>query len=153
MFNYIYIYIFFFFTVQDSQGCTALHIAITSRHPSCAHILLQQPRLDLSVKDNRGSTPFAAALATKDNETGLAILKREPKAAEQVSLFSFSSSISSLSSVCFSPSLPFPSFLLPSLSSLSLSLAFVVLCYFYFTCACVSIVSVCLCSYCCVCKH
>ena len=122
MFNYIYIYIFFFFTVQDSQGCTALHIAITSRHPSCAHILLQQPRLDLSVKDNRGSTPFAAALATKDNETGLAILKREPKAAEQVSLFSFSFSISSLSrlSVSLHPFLFLPSSF--PLSPLSLSL-------------------------------
>ena len=149
MFNYIYI---FYFIVQDSQGCTALHIAITSRHPSCAHILLQQPRLDLSVKDNRGSTPFAAALATKDNETGLAILKREPKAAEQVSLFSFSSSISSLSRLSVSLH-PFLFLSSSSLSLLSLSLAFVVLCYFYFTCACVSIVSVCLCSYCCVCKH
>lgn len=48
--------------------------------------MLQQPRIDLSLKDKSGQTPFAAALAAKDNETGRAILKKEPKAAEQVSI-------------------------------------------------------------------
>ena len=46
--------------------------------------MLNQPRIDVTIKDSKGQTPFAVALATKDNETGKAILKREPKAAEQV---------------------------------------------------------------------
>jgi len=36
------------------------------------------------VRDKSGSTPFAKALIVKDNAAGLAILNREPKAAEQV---------------------------------------------------------------------
>ena len=36
------------------------------------------------MRDKSGSTPFAKALIVKDNAAGLAILNREPKAAEQV---------------------------------------------------------------------
>ena len=42
------------------------------------------PDLDLTIIDKSGSTPFAMAMSVKDTETGQAILKREPKAAEQV---------------------------------------------------------------------
>ena len=72
------------FFLQDSGGRTALHVSIYSKQPQCSAILLSQPRLDLTVKDKKGQTPFATALATKDHETGKAILEREPKAAEQV---------------------------------------------------------------------
>jgi len=45
---------------------------------------MAHPVLDLAVKDRQGNTPFAAALAVKDSETGQAIVQRDPKAAEQV---------------------------------------------------------------------
>ena len=45
---------------------------------------MAHPTLDLAVKDRQGNTPFAAALAVKDSETGQAIVQRDPKAAEQV---------------------------------------------------------------------
>ena len=54
------------------------------KKPQCSDILLTYPDLDLTVKDMRGNTPFATALAAKDHQAGKAILKREPKAAEQV---------------------------------------------------------------------
>jgi ankyrin repeat protein len=69
---------------KDSYGRTAIHTAISNHHPDCAQVLLQQPSLDLSIRDKSNQTPFAAALSAKDNETGCAILKREPKAAEQM---------------------------------------------------------------------
>ena len=36
------------------------------------------------MRDKAGNTPFAKAMAVRDDEAGRAILKREPKAAEQV---------------------------------------------------------------------
>ena len=45
---------------------------------------MAHPTLDLAVRDRQGNTPFAAALAVKDSETGQAIVQRDPKAAEQV---------------------------------------------------------------------
>ena len=47
---------------------------------------MAHPTLDLAVKDRQGNTPFAAALAVKDSETGQAIVQRDPKAAQQVSV-------------------------------------------------------------------
>lgn len=70
--------------LQDSKGRSALHVSISMKQPRCSDILLGHPDIDLTVRDKHNQTPFATALAVKDNETGLAILKREPKAAEQV---------------------------------------------------------------------
>ena len=70
--------------IQDSIGRSALHISITCKQPSCSDILLAHPDLDLATRDKNGHTPFAAAMAVKDNKAGLAILTREPNAAEQV---------------------------------------------------------------------
>lgn len=75
------------YTCQDSEGRTAVHTSILSKHPDCSAILLCQPRIDLTIRDAKGHTPFAVAMATKDNETGRAILEREPDAAEQVNAF------------------------------------------------------------------
>lgn len=66
------------------MGQTALHVSITCKQPQCSDILLTHPDLDLTIRDKSGRTPFAKAMAVKDNEAGLAILKREPRAAEQV---------------------------------------------------------------------
>ena len=45
---------------------------------------MAHPALDLAVKDKKGNTPFAAALAAKDSDTGQSIVQRDPKSAEQV---------------------------------------------------------------------
>lgn len=70
--------------LQDSEGQSALHLSISCKQPQCSDLLLAQTDLDLTIKDKAGNTPFAKAMAVKDNEAGRAILKREPKAAEQV---------------------------------------------------------------------
>lgn len=72
--------------VKDSEGKTALHVAISHMNSSCSEILLSQSSLDLSVKDKQGQTPFAACLSCKDHKTGKSILQREPSAAEQVAM-------------------------------------------------------------------
>jgi hypothetical protein len=66
------------------MGQSSLHVSISCKQTQCSDILLSNPDLDLTIKDKAGHTPFAKALAAKDDEAGKAILKREPKAAEQV---------------------------------------------------------------------
>ena len=73
---------------KDSTGCSALHVSISCKQPQCSGILLSHPNIDLTQQDKSGNTPFAAALAARDHQAGLAILKRELKAAEQVKLHS-----------------------------------------------------------------
>lgn len=73
--------------VQDSVGQSALHLSISCKQPQCSDLLLFHADLDLTIKDKAGNTPFAKAMAVKDDEAGRAILKREPKAAEQVSQY------------------------------------------------------------------
>lgn len=72
------------FILQDSSGCTALHVSIQTRHPMCSHMLVAHPSLDLTVRNKADSTAFASALQVRDNDVGKAILEREPNAAEQV---------------------------------------------------------------------
>jgi len=60
-------------------------VSISCKQPRCSDILLTQENLDLTVRDKNNQTPFAVAMATKDNQIGLSILNREPSAAEQVS--------------------------------------------------------------------
>lgn len=66
------------------MGQSALHISISHKQPQCSNLLLSHVDLDLAIKDRAGNTPFAKAMAVRDNEAGRAILRREPKAAEQV---------------------------------------------------------------------
>ena len=68
------------------MGQSPLHVSISCKQPQCSDILLSHADLDLTVRDKAGNTPFAKAMEVKDNEAGLAIIKREPKAAEQVRL-------------------------------------------------------------------
>ncbi len=71
---------------QDSDGRCAIHVSISCKQPRCSDILLTQANLDLTVRDKNNQTPFAVAMATKDNQIGLSILNREPSAAEQVTV-------------------------------------------------------------------
>ncbi|CAG9104276.1 unnamed protein product [Plutella xylostella] len=69
---------------RDAEGKTPLHIAIENQHAGIISLVLSQPGLDLSIRDNRGVTPFAAALLAKNNKAAEAVLEKNPNAAEQV---------------------------------------------------------------------
>ncbi|XP_052739096.1 rabankyrin-5 isoform X3 [Bicyclus anynana] len=69
---------------KDAEGKTPLHIAIENQHSAIISLLLSQPGIDLSARDNRGVTPFAAALTARNNKAAQAILEKNPSAAEQV---------------------------------------------------------------------
>ncbi|XP_045517988.1 rabankyrin-5 [Pieris brassicae] len=69
---------------KDAEGKTPLHIAIENQHAGIISLLLSQPGVDLSARDNRGVTPFAAALTARNNKAAQAILEKNPSAAEQV---------------------------------------------------------------------
>jgi ankyrin repeat protein len=45
---------------------------------------MSHPSVDLNLKDRNGHTPFAAAMAVRDNDAANTILSREPNAAHQV---------------------------------------------------------------------
>ncbi|KAI8782408.1 rabankyrin-5 isoform X2 [Biomphalaria glabrata] len=69
---------------QDAEGKTPVHIAIDNQFPVVISLLLSHPGLDLTTRDKKNNTPFAAAMIKKDNKAAQAILSREPTAAEQV---------------------------------------------------------------------
>ncbi|KAJ0173068.1 hypothetical protein K1T71_011244 [Dendrolimus kikuchii] len=69
---------------KDAEGKTPLHIAIENQHAAIISLLLSQPNIDLSVRDNKGVSPFAAALTARNNKAAQAILEKNPSAAEQV---------------------------------------------------------------------
>lgn len=71
-------------STQDTEGRCPIHVAILCKQSRCADVLLTQANLDLTTRDKHNQTPFAVAMATKDNQIGLSILNREPSAAEQV---------------------------------------------------------------------
>ena len=72
--------------MQDSEGNTALHLAILNQHANIIEILLTQIAIDLKSRNNAGQTPFATALMRKNNKASALILRKEPNAAEQVRL-------------------------------------------------------------------
>ncbi|PZC83497.1 hypothetical protein B5X24_HaOG207480 [Helicoverpa armigera] len=69
---------------KDAEGKTPLHIAIENQHAGIISLLLSQPGIELSARDNRGVSPFAAALTARNNKAAQAILEKNPSAAEQV---------------------------------------------------------------------
>lgn len=69
---------------KDAEGKTPLHIAIENQHAGIISLLLSQPGIDLSARDNKGISPFAAALTARNNKAAQAILEKNPSAAEQV---------------------------------------------------------------------
>lgn len=68
---------------RDSEGKTPIHIAIQNQHAQIISLLLCHPNIDLSIRDKKGLTPFAAALTVRNMKAAQAILERLPKAAEQ----------------------------------------------------------------------
>ncbi|KAL3858016.1 hypothetical protein ACJMK2_012632 [Sinanodonta woodiana] len=69
---------------QDADGKMPLHIAIENQHHVIISLLLGHPKLDLTIRDKQGQTPFAAAMTTRNNKAAQSILNRETNAAEQV---------------------------------------------------------------------
>jgi ankyrin repeat protein len=70
--------------LQDAEGKTPLHVAIQNQHPAIISLLLCHPKIDLSIRDKSGLTPFATALTYRNNKAAQAILDKLPTAAEQV---------------------------------------------------------------------
>ncbi|XP_039298509.1 rabankyrin-5 [Nilaparvata lugens] len=68
---------------KDADGKTPLHVAIQNQHISIFTLLLCHPRIDLSIRDKSGLTPFATALTCHDTRAAKAILDKLPTAAEQ----------------------------------------------------------------------
>ncbi|XP_060806538.1 rabankyrin-5 isoform X1 [Amyelois transitella] len=69
---------------KDAEGKTPLHIAIENQHAAIISLLLSHPGIDLSARDNKGVSPFAAALTARNNKAAQSILEKNPSAAEQV---------------------------------------------------------------------
>ncbi len=72
------------FHIKDAEANTPLHIAIINQHTTIINLLIGAPNLDLSIRNKQSQTPFACSMAAKNNEAANLILKREPRAAEQV---------------------------------------------------------------------
>ncbi len=61
-----------------------MHVAIINQHTAIINLLINAPNLDLSIRNKQNQTPFACSMVAKNNEAANLILKREPRAAEQV---------------------------------------------------------------------
>ncbi len=61
-----------------------MHVAIINQHTAIINLLINAQNLDLSIRNKQNQTPFACSMAAKNNEAANLILKREPRAAEQV---------------------------------------------------------------------
>ncbi|CAF3851561.1 unnamed protein product, partial [Rotaria sp. Silwood2] len=69
---------------KDAEGNTPLHVAIINQHITIINLLILAPSLDLSIRNKQNQTPFACSIVSKNNEAANLILKREPKAADQL---------------------------------------------------------------------
>ncbi|CAF2499543.1 unnamed protein product [Rotaria sp. Silwood2] len=69
---------------KDAEANTPLHVAIINQHTTIINLLLNAPSLDLTIRNKQNQTPFACAMVAKNNEAANLILKREPRAAEQL---------------------------------------------------------------------
>ncbi len=68
---------------KDVEGKTPVHCAIENGHQPIINILLEQPGIDLCIRDKSGLSPFATAMTFKNNRAAEKILVLEPAAAEQ----------------------------------------------------------------------
>lgn len=59
-------------------------MAIINQHINIINLLIHAPNLDLTIRNKQNQTPFACSIVSKNNEAANLILKREPKAADQV---------------------------------------------------------------------
>jgi len=66
---------------RDVEGKTPLHISIENAHGPLTELLLTacRERLDLTLRDKAGMTPFAVAMAQKNNKAAEMILSIEPQ--------------------------------------------------------------------------
>ena len=71
---------------RDAEGRAPIHAAISNQHNVIIQLLISHPDIRLNIRDRQGMTPFACAMTHKNNKAAEAILKREPGAAEQVTL-------------------------------------------------------------------
>ncbi|CAF3694746.1 unnamed protein product [Rotaria socialis] len=69
---------------KDAEANTPLHVAIINQHTAIINLLLNAPSLDLTIRNKQNQTPFACSMVAKNNEAANLILKREPRAAEQL---------------------------------------------------------------------
>ncbi len=46
--------------------------------------MIRAPNIDLAIRNKQNQTAFACSIVSKNNEAANLILKREPKAADQV---------------------------------------------------------------------
>ncbi|KAJ8676247.1 hypothetical protein QAD02_012033 [Eretmocerus hayati] len=69
---------------RDAEGKTPVHIAIENQHAGIIALLLCHPNINLSLRDKKGNSPFAAALNSRNDKAAQAILDRLPSAAEQI---------------------------------------------------------------------
>ncbi|XP_012273711.1 rabankyrin-5 [Orussus abietinus] len=68
---------------RDSEGKTPVHVAIQNQYSQIISLLLCHPNINLSLRDKRGLSPFAAALTVRNIKAAQAILAKLPTAAEQ----------------------------------------------------------------------
>ncbi|CAF1139911.1 unnamed protein product [Adineta ricciae] len=69
---------------KDAEGNTPIHVAIINQHLNIINLLIRAHNLDLSIRNKQNQTAFACSIVSKNNEAANLILKREPKAAEQI---------------------------------------------------------------------
>ncbi|CAF1118017.1 unnamed protein product [Rotaria sordida] len=69
---------------KDTEGNTPLHVAIINQHITIISLLIRAPNLDLLIRNKQNQTSFACSIVSKNNEAANLILKREPKAADQL---------------------------------------------------------------------
>lgn len=70
--------------IQDAEGRTPLHIAISEQHHLIIQLLLSHPFIKFDAKDKYGQTVFATAMSMKNNKAAKSILDRDPTSAEKL---------------------------------------------------------------------
>jgi len=73
------------------EGKTPLHISIENAHGPLTEMLLTscRDRLDLTLRDKSGLTPFAVAMTKKNNKAAGMILSIEPQVKRKYSFSNF----------------------------------------------------------------
>lgn len=66
------------------ESQTPLHVAIKHGKDDIIRLLLDQPTIDLKVRDKSGNTPFALTLQMRNHKIAERILEKMPNAAEQM---------------------------------------------------------------------
>jgi rabankyrin-5 len=68
----------------NNENLTPLHVAIKNKQEEIIKVLLEQPSIDLKIRDKNGNTPFALTLAVRNHKVAQRILEKMPNAAEQM---------------------------------------------------------------------